>query len=63
MAGSTLLLAILKSGDALGVILASSPLVGTFLLHALLRISDNEGSRCLLDFEVDCARKDKSNEH
>jgi hypothetical protein len=41
---STLLLTILKSGDAFGVLLASSPLVGAFLFNALLRICQNNSS-------------------
>jgi len=39
--GSTLVLAILKSRDTFGVFLACSPLVGTFLFDACLRILDS----------------------
>ncbi len=42
--GSTLLFAVLKSGDTFGVLLASSPLGGAFLLNALLGISDGNSS-------------------
>jgi len=37
-------LAVLKGRNAFGVFLASSPLVGAFLLDAFLRISNNKGS-------------------
>jgi hypothetical protein len=46
---STLLFAVLKSGDAFGVFLAGSPLVGAFLLDALLGVSEGNGSRYLFD--------------
>ena len=37
---STFLFAVLKSGNAFGVFLAGSPLVGAFLLDALLGVSE-----------------------
>jgi len=42
--GSTLLFTVLKSGDAFGVLLAGSPLGGTFLLNALLGVSESDSS-------------------
>jgi len=48
-AGTTFLFAVLKSGDAFGVLLAGSPLGGTLLLDALLGISDGNRSGNFFD--------------
>ena len=56
MTGSTLIVAGLKSGDALGVLLASCPFVGTLLFNALLRVGNGNRSGelgcCLIEATV-----------
>jgi hypothetical protein len=49
LGSSALLLAVLEGGDALGVLLAGSPLGGALLLNALLRISKGDSGRDLFD--------------
>ena len=45
LSSSTLLFAFLKGGNALGILLTSSPLVGAFFFNTLLRISNHQSSR------------------
>jgi len=50
--GSALLLAVLKGRDALGVLLAGGPLVGTLLFDALLRVFNGNCLRDLVEAVV-----------